>query len=386
MLEHYAHGGSSTGDPLLKVPSLDAFRDISRKASDRLASATVEAHARGAASVPTQGMARVRRHRRGDAASARLTMPCCASHCARARGCCIAEDEQAYENALDGLGRAARARGTPVLAFVAGMPMAPCASTCTKVECAHALTGSPTTPLPPPSPLPRALLTAGASFTDAPPHARAHQPQPPACVPAHFGASDAIGSYALPWASHGARSLPRAPAAPSCARPSGAAYSLAIAHAAAFAPRAHPAALQPSGACAQGVAFGMPSMRADLPRSAGAVDLRTQVQHAPTACGAARGNDSGAALWERACAEGAPFLRTLNKRALRKVAQCADVPQHNRTVDNIRTALVERVAALDATRALHAPRPPGASAGTSLDGDSEELGDGASRPDKRART
>lgn len=79
-------------------------------------------------------------------------------------------------------------------------------------------------------------------------------------------------------------------------------------------------------------------------------------------------------------------MSTLNKRALRMVAQCADVPQHNRTVDDIRTALVKRVAALDAIRALRVSRPPGASAGANLDGDSEELADSASRPDKRARS
>lgn len=116
--------------------------------------------------------------------------------------------------------------------------------------------------------------------------------------------------------------------------------------------------------------------------------MRSQAQHlAPTACGAARSDDSGQALWERACAEGAPFLNTLNKLALRKVAQVANVPQHSRTVDDIRVALVERVAALEADRrAPPASRPPRASASTSLDDDGEELGGGDSRPDKRART
>jgi hypothetical protein len=131
----------------------------------------------------------------------------------------------------------------------------------------------------------------------------------------------------------------------------------------------------------------MPSVRAGLPHSAGAVDLRSQVQSlAPTAGGVARDDNSGKALWERACAEGTPFLHTLNKRALRALAKFVNVPQHNRTVDDIKAMLVERVAASDAHRTPSMSRPPRASASTRLDGDSEELGGGSeSRPDKRAR-
>jgi hypothetical protein len=85
LLERHARDGSSDGAQLLKVPSLDAFRDISRRASDRLASATVQAPAQLA---PTQGvarrLARVGRHRCSAAALAHLTQPCCAPHCARA--------------------------------------------------------------------------------------------------------------------------------------------------------------------------------------------------------------------------------------------------------------------------------------------------------------
>ena len=75
--------------------------------------------------------------------------------------------------------------------------------------------------------------------------------------------------------------------------------------------------------------------------------MRSQVQHlAPAPCGEARSDLSCKELWERAREGGPPFLRTLNKSALRKVALFVNVQQHTRTVEDIRAALGAALSAM----------------------------------------